>query len=144
MTREGDMYNIIEANDPDQDSSLSESPPLAPGGAGPLLTSSPRPVMFYSTPQSSDSSEIATTHTLPDLDIECYNSAGDDDDDHSAVLTPRQESELIGHIEACKIYPSIEMSALTCPPFKKRKISFSSNRNKNNMLDCNKENRDMA
>ena len=68
MTRKGDMHNTMESNDQDQDLSASESPP---GETGPLLTSSPRPLVLCSTPQSSDSSEIVTTHSPPDLDMEC-------------------------------------------------------------------------
>ena len=123
---EGDASETLAASD-------TESSPLVniSGQSDPPLTSTPRTITPNATPLRPCTDALSVS---PGLLMECYDS---ENDDHVPIVpTPLVERiQPAAHDHKPTQY-STGRSALTCPPFKKRKIDPISNQ-----IDNNKENR---
>ena len=123
---EDDASETLAASD-------TESSPLVniSGQSDPLLTSTPRTITPNATPQRPCTDALSVSNGLL---MECYDS---ENDDHVPIVpTPLVERIQPAAYEHNPAQYSTRKSALTCPPFKKRKIDPISYK-----IDNNKENR---
>ena len=101
------------------------------GQTDPLLTSTPRTITPSTTPQRPCTDALSVS---PGLLMECYDS---ENDDHIPIVpNPLVERIQPAANDKNTAQYSTGRSALTCPPFKKRKLDSISYK-----IDNNKENR---